>query len=63
VFGNIAQPLYTGPFYSTPIYKEWYYEVVLVDIEVNGESLNMDCKEVSQLLQKIDITSLAYMLR
>lgn len=51
----MAPPLYTGPFFSTPIYKEWYYEVVLVDIAVGGTSLNMDCKEVDILVFIISI--------
>ena len=33
--------------YYVPIHKEWYYEVIITDIKVNGDSLNMDCEEVT----------------
>ena len=46
LFGGIDPSLYSGPIYSTPINKEWYYEVIIVDVEVDQVSLNMDCKEV-----------------
>lgn len=39
--------LYVGEIWYTPIRREWYYEVIIVRIEVNGQDLNMDCKEVS----------------
>ncbi|XP_052253845.1 beta-secretase 1-like isoform X1 [Dreissena polymorpha] len=45
VFGGVAASLYHGSLYSTPVNKEWYYEVILVDVKVNGRSLAMDCKE------------------
>lgn len=45
LFGGTDPSLHEGDVYSTPILKEWYYEVVIVDIEVNDVSLNMDCKE------------------
>lgn len=35
-----------GDIWYTPIRKEWYYEVIIVKLEVNGQDLNMDCKEV-----------------
>lgn len=38
--------LYVGELWYTPIRREWYYEVIIVRIEVNGQDLNMDCKEV-----------------
>lgn len=38
--------LYVGELWFTPIRREWYYEVIIVRIEVNGQDLNMDCKEV-----------------
>lgn len=38
--------LYVGEIWYTPIRREWYYEVIIVRIEVNGQDLNMDCKEV-----------------
>lgn len=45
VFGSTNSSLYVGDLCPTPIIKEWYYEVIIVDIQVAGESLNMDCKE------------------
>lgn len=41
--------LYVGDLWYTPIRREWYYEVIIVRIEVNGQDLNMDCKEVLEL--------------
>lgn len=38
--------MYVGELWYTPIRREWYYEVIIVRIEVNGQDLNMDCKEV-----------------
>lgn len=38
--------LYDGEIWYTPIRREWYYEVIIVRIEVNKQDLNMDCKEV-----------------
>ena len=40
--------LYVGDLWYTPIRREWYYEVIIVRIEVNGQDLSMDCKEVSK---------------
>jgi len=48
VLGGIDESLYTGTIVYVPIYKEWYYEVILTDIDVGGTSLQMDCKEVSR---------------
>lgn len=45
IFGGIAPQLYTGALFHTPVYKEWYYEVIILDVEVAGKSLGMDCKE------------------
>ncbi|XP_074652735.1 beta-secretase 1-like [Tubulanus polymorphus] len=45
VFGGIDKDLYDGSILYSPIYKKWYYEVILTDISVAGVSLNMDCKE------------------
>ncbi len=49
MIGGLDESLYTGPLLYAPIIKEWYYEVVITDILVNGSSLNMDCKEVGIL--------------
>lgn len=46
IIGGIDPSLYVGEVWYTPIRREWYYEVIIVRIEVNGQDLNMDCKEV-----------------
>lgn len=46
IIGGIDRSLYVGDIWYTPIRKEWYYEVIIVRLEVNGQDLNMDCKEV-----------------
>uniref|UniRef100_A0A493SSK2 Beta-secretase 1 n=1 Tax=Anas platyrhynchos platyrhynchos TaxID=8840 RepID=A0A493SSK2_ANAPP len=45
IIGGIDRSLYVGDIWYTPIRKEWYYEVIIVRLEVNGQDLNMDCKE------------------
>ncbi|KAM6334439.1 beta-secretase 1 isoform 2-T3 [Alca torda] len=45
IIGGIDRSLYVGDVWYTPIRKEWYYEVIIVKLEVNGQDLNMDCKE------------------
>uniref|UniRef100_A0A3B4BPE8 Beta-secretase 1 n=1 Tax=Pygocentrus nattereri TaxID=42514 RepID=A0A3B4BPE8_PYGNA len=45
IIGGIDPSLYVGEVWYTPIRREWYYEVIIVRIEVNGQDLNMDCKE------------------
>ncbi|XP_060554627.1 beta-secretase 1-like [Ruditapes philippinarum] len=45
IFGSTSPELYDGELLSTPIYKEWYYEVIIIDIQVADKSLQMDCKE------------------
>ncbi|XP_062364597.1 beta-secretase 1 isoform X4 [Cinclus cinclus] len=45
IIGGIDRSLYVGDIWYTPIRKEWYYEVIIVKLEVNGQDLNMDCKE------------------
>lgn len=47
VFGEVDDELYEGDLLYTPVVKKWYYEVVITDIAVGGESLNLDCKKVS----------------
>ncbi|KAJ8383680.1 hypothetical protein AAFF_G00216510 [Aldrovandia affinis] len=37
--------MFVGDLWYTPIRREWYYEVIIVRIEVNGQDLSMDCKE------------------
>ncbi|KAM6295691.1 beta-secretase 1 isoform 4-T4 [Aegotheles albertisi] len=45
IIGGIDRSLYVGDIWYTPIRKEWYYEVIIVKLEVNGQDLSMDCKE------------------
>ncbi|CAG2257140.1 BACE1 [Mytilus edulis] len=44
-FGGKDHGLYKGDIYYTPIHKQWYYDIVIVDVKVGGTSLNLDCKE------------------
>ena len=41
------ESLYNGTMWHSPLLRERFYEVVIVDMEVSGVSLAMDCKEVS----------------
>uniref|UniRef100_W5MGP0 Beta-secretase 1 n=1 Tax=Lepisosteus oculatus TaxID=7918 RepID=W5MGP0_LEPOC len=45
IIGGVDPSLYVGELWYTPIRREWYYEVIIVRIEVNGQDLHMDCKE------------------
>ncbi|XP_029649818.1 beta-secretase 1 isoform X2 [Octopus sinensis] len=45
VLGNIDESMYQGPMYFTPIQKERYYEVLITDLQIDGVSLGLDCKE------------------
>ncbi|XP_027053766.1 beta-secretase 1-like [Pocillopora damicornis] len=45
VFGEVDNELYEGDLLFTPVVKKWYYEVVITDIAVGGESLALDCKK------------------
>ncbi|XP_044525533.1 beta-secretase 1 isoform X2 [Gracilinanus agilis] len=45
IIGGIDHSLYVGSLWYTPIRREWYYEVVIVRVEINGQDLKMDCKE------------------
>ncbi|XP_004415091.1 PREDICTED: beta-secretase 1 isoform X3 [Odobenus rosmarus divergens] len=45
IIGGIDHSLYTGSLWYTPIRREWYYEVIIVRVEINGQDLKMDCKE------------------
>ncbi|EDO27680.1 predicted protein, partial [Nematostella vectensis] len=46
VFGEIDEELYKGDLLYTPIVKKWYYEVVITDVAVDGDSLALDCKKL-----------------
>ncbi|OWF41934.1 Beta-secretase 1 [Mizuhopecten yessoensis] len=45
VLGGVDASLFTGQMLYTPIHKEWYYEVIILDVMVAGTSLHLDCKE------------------
>lgn len=45
VFGDLDEDLYKGDMLYTPIVKKWYYEVIITDISVNGNSLGINCKK------------------
>ncbi|TRY59450.1 hypothetical protein DNTS_002175 [Danionella cerebrum] len=45
IIGGVDPSMYVGELWYAPIRREWYYEVIIVRIEVNGQDLNMDCKE------------------
>ena len=46
MFGELDEDLYKGDLLYTPVVKKWYYEVVITDIAIDGESLHLDCKKV-----------------
>uniref|UniRef100_A0A8C3VYQ4 Beta-secretase 1 n=1 Tax=Catagonus wagneri TaxID=51154 RepID=A0A8C3VYQ4_9CETA len=48
IIGGIDHSLYTGSVWYTPIRREWYYEVIIVRVEINGQDLKMDCKETEK---------------
>uniref|UniRef100_A0A8C6E7J3 Beta-secretase 1 n=1 Tax=Moschus moschiferus TaxID=68415 RepID=A0A8C6E7J3_MOSMO len=48
IIGGIDPSLYTGSLWYTPIRREWYYEVIIVRVEINGQDLKMDCKETEK---------------
>lgn len=33
-----------------PIKEEWYYQIEILKLEIGGQSLNLDCREVFPLL-------------
>lgn len=45
--GGVDHSLHAGSLEYIPIYKEWYYEVIITEIYIGETSLDMDCKEVS----------------
>ncbi|KAJ7411307.1 Beta-secretase 2 [Willisornis vidua] len=46
VLGGIEPSLYTGDIWYTPIKEEWYYQVEILKLEVGGQNLQLDCREV-----------------
>ncbi|XP_078726232.1 beta-secretase 1-like isoform X1 [Lampetra fluviatilis] len=45
ILGGVDTDLYIGDMWYSPIRREWYYEVIIVRMEVHGRDLKMDCKE------------------
>ena len=46
ILGGVDEALYKGELYYVPIRKEWYYDIVMTDISVDGLSVSEDCREV-----------------
>ena len=46
VLGGIEPTLYKGDIWYTPIQEEWYYQIEILKLEIGGQSLNLDCREV-----------------
>lgn len=38
--------MYRGDIWYTPIKEEWYYQIEILKLEIGGQSLNLDCREV-----------------
>lgn len=49
VLGGIEPSLYKGDIWYTPIKEEWYYQIEILKLEIGGQSLNLDCREVPNL--------------
>ena len=56
------EELYEGDLLYTPVVKKWYYEVVITDIAVGGESLNLDCKKV-KIIYPLNVTEMLVLQR
>ena len=56
------EELYEGDLLYTPVVKKWYYEVVITDIAVGGESLNLDCKKV-KIIYPSNVTEMLFLQR
>ena len=48
--GGIDSSLHKGALLYASLRREWYYEVIITDILIDGESLNLECKEVFLLI-------------
>lgn len=46
VLGGVEPSLYKGDIWYTPIKEEWYYQIEILKLEIGGQSLNLDCREV-----------------
>ena len=38
--------LYAGEIQYAPVYKHWYYEVVMTELRINRHKIDVPCKEV-----------------
>ena len=38
--------LYVGEIQYAPVYKHWYYEVVMTELRINRHKIDVPCKEV-----------------
>ena len=56
------EELYEGDLLYTPVVQKWYYEVVITDIAVGGESLNLDCKKV-KINYPLNVTEMLFLQR
>ena len=56
------EELYEGDLLYTPVVKKWYYEVVITDIAVGGESLNLDCNKV-KMIYPLNVTEMLFLQR
>ena len=45
VVGGVDPSLSKSQMMYSPVYKKWYYEVIITNMEVDGKSLEMPCKE------------------
>ncbi|XP_036074729.1 beta-secretase 2 isoform X3 [Rousettus aegyptiacus] len=48
VLGGIEPSLYRGDIWYTPIKEEWYYQIEILKLEIGGQSLNLDCREIPE---------------
>uniref|UniRef100_A0A8B9Q6M6 Beta-secretase 2 n=1 Tax=Apteryx owenii TaxID=8824 RepID=A0A8B9Q6M6_APTOW len=48
VLGGIEPSLYKGDIWYTPIKEEWYYQVEILKLEVGGQNLELDCREIQE---------------
>ena len=44
--GGVDESLYVGEIQYAPVYKQWYYEVVMVELRVDRHKIDVACKEV-----------------
>ena len=44
--GGVDDSLYAGEIQYAPVYKHWYYEVVMTELRINRHKIDVPCKEV-----------------